>query len=82
MSVKACLGTTARRLRYLRRHPNTEYWVKDKDDAIGEAFNKGMSSAYEYALRVILDEFGITEGEWFAHMYGPQLEDQDLQAPL
>jgi len=40
-----------------------------------------MSSAYEYALRVILDEFGITEGEWFAHMYGPQLEDQDLQEP-
>ena len=71
MSVTACLGTTARRLRYLRRHPNTEYWVKD--DAIGEAFNKGMSSAYEYALRVILDEFGITEDEWFAHMYGPQI---------
>ena len=79
MSTTACLSTTARRLRYLRRHPNTEYWVKD--DAIGEAFNKGMSSAYEYALRVILDEFGITEGEWFAHMYGPQLEDQDLQEP-
>lgn len=79
MSSTACLSTTARRLRYLRRHPNTECWVRN--DSQGEAFNRGMASAYEYALRVVLDEFGITDGEWFAHMYGPQLEDQDIQEP-
>lgn len=40
-----------------------------------------MAHAYEYALRVILDEFCIKDGEWHTAMYGPQSEDQDLQYP-
>ena len=73
----ACLHTLARRLRCLRRYPNhaSGNW--------GEDYTTGMAHAYDYALRVLLDEFHIdtTSSCWFALMYGPQGEDPDLQCP-
>lgn len=74
----ACLHTAARRLRWLRRNPNHAYGLQSGDD-----YNAGMAHAYEYALRVLLDEFHIqrTDNKWFELMYGPQGEDPDLQCP-
>lgn len=71
----ACLNTLARRLRSLRRYPNhaSGQW--------GEDYTTGMAHAYEYALRILLDEFHISGDDWFALMYGPQREDPDLQSP-
>lgn len=42
-----------------------------------------MAHGYEYALRVLLDEFHIHPSKncWFELMYGPQNEDPDLQFP-
>lgn len=75
MNTTACLHTTARRLRFLRRHPNPYIGQQSP------TYCQGMAHAYEYALRVILDEFCIKDGEWHTAMYGPQSEDQDLQYP-
>ena len=67
----ASLQTTSRRLRFLRRHPNiaSGNWGRD--------YETGMSHAYEYALRLLLDEFHIKGDDWFQLMYGPQGEDSD-----
>ena len=71
----ACLHTLARRLRCLRRYPNhaSGQWGTD--------YTTGMAHAYDYALRVALDEFHINGDDWFGLMYGPQGEDPDLQFP-
>ena len=77
-TIPAELHTTARRLRYLRRYPNpvSGNW--------GDDYKTGMAHGYEYALRVLLDEFHIYGDDWnnwYALMYGPQGEDPDLQSP-
>lgn len=75
-SYPAELHTAARRLRWLRRNPNHAYGVRSNED-----YNTGMAHGYEYALRVLLDEFHINDNRWYALMYGPQGEDPDIQPP-
>ena len=72
------LHTAARRLRWLRRDPNHAYGVRSNED-----YNTGMAHGYEYALRVLLDEFHIKSDRdsWYLLMYGPQGEDPDIQPP-
>ena len=71
------IETTARRLRFLRRHPNP---YLSSTPTSGEVL-KGMAWAYEYALRVLIEEFG--ESERFHQLfYGPQLEDPDRNFTL
>ena len=72
----ACLATAARRLRYLRRYPNHFTY-----QASNEQVKLGMAYAYEYALRVLIDEFGATD-QWHALFYGPQNEDPDVNTTL
>lgn len=68
---QAALETAARRLRYLRRFPQP-YTYQASNDQI----KLGMAMAYEYALRVLIDEFGADD-EFHALFYGPQFEDHD-----
>jgi hypothetical protein len=68
----ASLATAARRLRYLRRHPNPSSYHADSP-----AVRLGMAYAYEYALRVLIDEFG-QQDSFHSLFYGPQNEDPDL----
>lgn len=72
----ASLATAARRLRYLRRHPNPFSY-----QANNEQVKLGMAYAYEYALRVLIDEFSATD-QWHALFYGPQGEDPDVDTTL
>ena len=67
--IPAELHTAARRLRWLRRNPPTSVGVKISDE-----HNAGMAHAYEYALRVLLDEFHVQGDHWHALMYGPETE--------
>ena len=67
-TIPACLHTLARRLRYLRRYPNPA------DGNWGKDYTTGMAHGYEYALRVLLDEFHISGDDWWYLMYGPQSE--------
>ena len=71
------IETTARRLRFLRRHPNPYIGSAPISGDIA----KGMAWAYEYALRVLIEEFG--ESERFHQLfYGPQFEDPDRSSTL
>lgn len=72
----ASLATAARRLRYLRRYPNPFSY-----QANNEQVKLGMAYAYEYALRVLIDEFGATD-QWHSLFYGPQEEDADVNTTL
>jgi hypothetical protein len=67
----AALATAARRLRYLRRFPQPPTY-----QANSAQIQLGMAMAYEYALRVLIDEFGARD-EFHALFYGPQREDPD-----
>lgn len=40
-----------------------------------------MAYAYEYALRVLIDEFGA-QADWAELFYGPQGEDPDIDTSL
>lgn len=73
---QAALATAARRLRYLRRFPQP-YTYQASNDQI----KLGMAMAYEYALRVLIDEFGAGD-EFYSLFYGPQGEDPDLDHSL
>lgn len=64
----ACLFNAARRLRYLRRFPQP-YTYQANNDSI----RLGMAYAYEYALRVLIDEFGAVD-EFGALFYGADSE--------
>ena len=64
MNTKAALSSTAKRLRYLLNHP-----VQPFRKNYTEAENLAASFAYEYALRVLIDEFGEREN-YCAYMYG------------
>jgi hypothetical protein len=68
----AALALTARRLRYLRRFPQPYTY-----QASSEQIRLGMAQAYEYALRVLIDEFGADE-QFHALFYGPIEEDPDF----
>ena len=68
---QACLATAAQRLRYLRRFPQPFTY-----QASNEQVKLGMALAYEYALRVLIDEFGAGD-EFHALFYGPQSEDPE-----
>ena len=71
------IETTARRLRFLRRHPNPYF---SSTPTSGDVL-KGMACAYEYALRVLIEEFG--ESERFHQLfYGSQFEDPDRNSTL
>jgi len=74
INANACLVNAARRLRYLRRFPQPFTY-----QAESEQIKLGMAYAYEYALRVLIDEFGATE-QFHSLFYGPQGEDPD-QSP-
>lgn len=67
------LYTSARRLRWLRRNPNHSYKVT----GWGDDYNEGMAHGYEYALRILLDEFHIPQSDnaWFELMYGKEADD-------
>lgn len=67
-NVHACLSNTARRLRYLRRFPQPYSY-----QANNEQIQLGMAYAYEYALRVLIDEFGVVD-EFHELFYGAQSE--------
>lgn len=75
VAVPAALRTAARRLRYLRRYPNPFSYQSQRPD-----IRLGMAYAYEYALRVLIDEFGAT-ADFAALYYGPQGEDPDYGRP-
>jgi len=72
INPQASLQTAARRLRFLRRHPNPYSY-----QANNEQIRLGMAYAYEYALRVLIDEFGAS-ADFHSLFYGPQGEDPDL----
>lgn len=74
-AVPAALRTAARRLRYLRRYPNPCSYQSQRPD-----IRLGMAYAYEYALRVLIDEFGAA-ADFAALYYGPQGEDPDYGPP-
>ena len=67
----AALKLTARRPRYLRRHPQPFSYQSNSPQIL-----LGMAQGYEYALRVLIDEFGAND-EFHALFYGPQGEDPD-----
>lgn len=75
-ATPAALRTAARRLRYLRRFPNPYGY-----QANNEQIKLGMAYAYEYALRVLIDEFGA-QADWAELFYGPQGEDPDIDTSL
>ena len=75
-NAHAALATAARRLRYLRRFPQP-YSYQASNDQI----KLGMAMAYEYALRVLIDEFGAGD-EFHALFYGPQNEAPDIDHSL
>ena len=65
----AQLQILARRLRYLRRFP---------PDNAGRTVDKQSASlAYEYALRVLINEITGGSENFHALFYGPQGEDPD-----
>ena len=72
VNPQTSLQTAARRLRYLRRHPNSYSY-----QASNEQIKLGMAYAYEYALRVLIDEFGAS-ADFHSLFYGPQGEDPDF----
>lgn len=76
MNSSACLANTARRLRYLRANPNPFTY-----QASNEQIRLGMAYAYEYALRVLIDEFGANE-QFAALFYGPQNEQTEYRHPV
>ena len=76
MTIPAPLRTAARRLRYLRRHPNPSVF-EENDPQI----KLGMTLAHEQALRILIDEFGA-QAEFHELFYGPQGEDTDIQGDL
>lgn len=73
--VPAALRTAARRLRYLRRYPNSHSYQSQRPD-----IRLGMAYAYEYALRMLIDEFGAA-ADFVELFYGPQGEDPDGGRP-
>lgn len=64
MNTKAALSSAAKRLRYLLNHPVEPYRRN-----YTQAENLAASFAYQYALRVLIDEFGEQEN-YCAFMYG------------
>lgn len=68
-TIPAELHTAARRLRWLRRNPKFAYGLYASDE-----YRSGVAHGYEYALRVLLDEFHIKGDPWWELMYGPQHE--------
>jgi hypothetical protein len=71
VNATAALANAARRLRYLRRAPNPFTYQSNN-----EQIKLGMAYAYEYALRVVIDEFSAQEN-FHALFYGPQSEDSN-----
>jgi hypothetical protein len=71
----AAFQLLARRLRYLRRYP-----PEMCGRAMSRSEREAAALAYEYALRVSIDEMGEREN-FHALMYGPQNEDPDLGYP-
>ena len=72
-SIPAELHTAARRLRWLRRNPKHAYSTKTWSDE----YNLGMAQGYEYALRILLDEYHIKGNHWYDLMYGPMGENPE-----
>ncbi len=64
MNTQAALVSAARRLRFLRNHP-----VKPYLKHYSQAENLAASFAYEYALRLLIDEFGKAD-KFHAFFYG------------
>lgn len=62
----------ARRLRYLRRHP-----PEVCGRTMAQEQRESAALAYEYALRIFIDELGAAE-DFHALFYGPQGEDPDM----
>lgn len=71
----AALFTAARRLRHLRRFPNPFTYQSNNDQV-----KLGMAYAYEYALRVLIDEFGATD-QFHELFYGSE-RDCDIDCSL
>lgn len=62
--AKSCLASSARRLRYLRGNPVEPYGKN-----YTEAQSKAAAFAYEYALRLLIDEFG-EDSSFYELFYG------------
>lgn len=64
MNTQAALASAARRLRFLRSHPVEPYRKN-----YTQAENQAASFAYEYALILLIDEFGEAD-KFHAFFYG------------
>lgn len=64
MNTKAALVSASRRLRYLRGNP-----VKPYNKTYTQAELRAASFAYEYALRLLIDEFG-EDLSFYEYFYG------------
>jgi hypothetical protein len=70
----ASLHNAARRLRYLRAYPHLSTAAGVQTPAEKAA----AAAAFDWALRVLLDECGLSSTpEWSAHYYGPAGELQE-----
>lgn len=72
----AALSCAARRLRFLRRNPNPFSYQSSN-----EQIKHGMAIAYEYALRILIDEFDSSD-QFHELFYGPQSEQNELDATI
>lgn len=64
MNTNAALASAARRLRYLRGNP-----VQPYGKSYSQAESLAASFAYEYALRLLIDEFG-EDSNFHEYFYG------------
>lgn len=62
--AKACLANSARRLRYLRGNPIEPY-----NKSYTESERCAAAFAYEYALRLLIDEFA-DDSSFYELFYG------------
>lgn len=76
MNNNACLYNAARRLRHLRANPH----YQTSNGVLSPAAAEGAASAYDWALRVLLDEFGLSStADWAPLYHGPAGELHENQ---
>ncbi len=79
MNQTACLFNAARRLRYLRSFPH----FSTASGVMSDAQREAAATAVDWALRIVLDEFGQTSTpEWSALYHGPAGEHHENQPEI